>query len=83
MSATLLALLAPVVGNVWLVKLAHFTLQPMANTNHKFPAMGGTHLESQEGEGEPPPLMISGEPGNEAISLSVYSCFLVCAGISC
>ena len=25
------------VGNLWLVWLATFTLQPMAHTNHKFP----------------------------------------------
>ena len=27
-----------VVGNLWLVWLATFTLQPMEHTNHKFPA---------------------------------------------
>ena len=29
-------LLDPVLGNLWLVWLGHYTLQPMARTNHKF-----------------------------------------------
>ena len=29
-------------GNLWLVRLATFTLQPMEHTNHKFPTATGT-----------------------------------------
>ena len=31
-------------GNLWLVRLATFTLQPMAHTNHKFPAATATGI---------------------------------------
>ena len=29
-------------GNIWLVRLATFILQPMEHTNHKFPAATAT-----------------------------------------
>ena len=32
--------LASVIGNLWSVRVASFTLQPMASTNHKFPTAG-------------------------------------------
>ena len=31
-------------GNLWLVRLATFTLQPMEHTNHKFPAATATGI---------------------------------------
>ena len=40
------SVLVCVMGNIWLVKLDGFILQPMAKTNHKFPIMQtGTEFE--------------------------------------
>ena len=33
--------------NLWLVRLGQFTLQLMANTNHKFPTGGGAGILSE------------------------------------
>ena len=34
-------------GNLWLVRLATFILQPMEHTNHKFPAATATGVPSE------------------------------------
>ena len=34
-------------GNIWLVQLATFILQPMEHTNHKFPAATATGVPSE------------------------------------
>ena len=36
-----------VAGNLWLVRLATFILQPMEHTNHKFPAATATGVPSE------------------------------------
>ena len=34
----------PVVGNLWLIKLTNFTLQPTPRTSRKFPSTGATGI---------------------------------------
>ena len=39
--------MAVAAGNLWLVRLATFILQPMEHTNHKFPAATATGVPSE------------------------------------